>query len=445
MKNIDIAQIAQEDAIVKSMVSDLAGGFKEIIFPSRYLPELIESGIAYDGSSFQGINKINQSDAILQGVEESIVAVPELIADTEKPEYWIICNILDTNGKTHSNCARGKLIELQKKLAKVWDGGVLFTGAEPEAYFVKRKEKVGGISNGQNANYFNPKDPKSFIITEIQNILDQMGFHIERSHTEVGMDQFEINWRFDRAERTADRIQMYKIIVHKVARLFEYDVTFIPKPYPDRNGSGMHMHLSVGNDKKNLFYDETAQKYKYFSEKSRSFLTGIMNHAQALCAIANRAEVSYSRLVPGFEAPCVMALGDCNRSSAARIPAIADPKVLSKAIRTEFRFPDPLANPYLLSAGFIAVGLDGIEKEIEFPGFCEENLYACSLNEIEKKGYDLLPRTLWEAYKSFKKNLILKKQLGEPIFEAYKEILLDEIDSCQPFANTESIRRHYLA
>lgn len=114
MNNIDITQIASEDAIVKSMVTDLAGGFREIIFPSRYLTELVGNGIAYDGSSFQGINDINHSDAILKGVEETIVKVPEIITDTEKPEYWIICNILDTEGKPHPNCSRGKLVELQK-------------------------------------------------------------------------------------------------------------------------------------------------------------------------------------------------------------------------------------------------------------------------------------------------------------------------------------------
>lgn len=339
----------------------------------------------------------------------------------------------------------GKTRGITKKLAKTWNGGNLLMGSEPEAYFIKKREDVGAVGNGLNANYFNPKDPKSFIITEIQNILDEMGFHIERAHTEVGVDQFEVNWRFDKAERTADRIQMYKIIVHKVARLFEYDVTFIPKPYPDRNGSGMHCHISVGNEKDNLFYDEKAKDMKYFSKESRSFLTGIMEHAQPLCAIANRAEVSYSRLVPGFEAPCVMALGDCNRSSAARIPAIADPKIRAKALRTEFRFPDPLANPYLLAAGFIAAGLDGLEKNLKFEGFCEENLYACTLDEIEAKGYQLLPRTLWESYKAFNKDEVLKEKLGKSIFDAYKGILLEEIDSCQPHPNTESVRRHYLA
>ncbi len=440
---ISVDAITQEDAILKTLVTDLAGGFKEIIFPISALKEVLGSGIAYDGSSFQGINAINASDSILHGVEESLVRVPTSIADTDKDEYWIICDIYDVDGKPHSNCARSKLVELQSKLAEAWDGGNLYMGAEPEAYFLEKRENVG-VVNGVNTNYFNPKDPKSMIIAEIGNVLGEMGFEIERAHTEVGEDQFEVNWRYDKAERTADQIQIYKIVAHKVARNFGYDVTFLPKPYAERNGSGMHCHLSVANDSANLYYDASAKDQRYFSETARHFLAGILENVRGLSAIANPTEVSFSRLVPGYEAPCIVAIGDRNRSAACRIPAIADEATRKVAIRTEFRFPDPMANPYLLAAGFIATGLSGIEKLTKFTGFCDENLFALSLKEVEAKGYTLLPRNLWEAYREFDKNEILKSKLGEFIHESFGEILLTEIDSCQPYANTHSMKLHYL-
>jgi glutamine synthetase len=441
----DPQAIAKEDAILKAMVTDLSGGLKEIIFPARALTSLIDPGIAYDGSSFQGINEINASDAILVGQPDTIVQVPNRISDSEKKEYWIICNIHDTEGNPHPNCARSNLIRLQKELSSKWDSGQLFMGAEPEAYFINPEDKeLIGADFGGNSNYFNPRDPNSLIIAEIKIILDAMGYNIERAHTEVGDSQFEVNWEFDRAERTADKIQIFKLLAHKVARHHGFDVTFLPKPFPSRNGSGMHCHISVANANENLFYAADPSN-KNFSLKSLQFLTGILTNARALAAIGNSTEISYSRLVPGFEAPCIVAIGDCNRSAACRIPAIADQKIEKKAKRVEMRFPDPLANPYLLAAGFIASGLAGIEQNLEFIGFTEENLYELTIDDVLEKGFDLLPRNLWEAYKEFRANNTLKDKLGKSIHETYAGLILDEIDACQPFANNESIRRHYMA
>lgn len=437
---LSVKKIAKEDAILKMMVTDLSGGFKEIISPTSFLPDVCSTGMAYDGSSFSGINAINNSDSILIGVPETLVKVPEDLADTEKNEYMIICNIHDAaTHEPHPNCARSQLLRLQKELAKTWNKGNLYMGSEPEAYFVCSEE---GLSEGAgNENYFNPKDPRTFIITEITNTLGEMGFEIERAHTEVGDEQFEVNWRFDTAERTADKIQYYKLIAHKVAQKYGYDVTFLPKPYALRNGSGMHCHLSVQNAKDNLFYDKKSKNMN-FSEKALQFLTGILEHSPALSAIANSTEVSYARLVPGYEAPCVVAIGSCNRTVACRVPAIADEKLRSKAIRAEFRYPDPLANPYLLACGFIAAGLDGIEKKKKFPGFTEENLYVLSLAEVRKKKLTLLPRNLWEAYKEYIDNKVLQKKFG-PMFDTHADILLEEIDDCQKHANIRSIEKHY--
>lgn len=444
MTNLNISQIINEDAILKAMVTDLAWGFKEIIFPIKYLKELVEIWIAYDGSSFQGINHINHSDSILKWVEDTLIKVPESIADISKPEYWIICNILWTNWSAHPNCARSKLIELQSLLAKEWNWWNLFMWSEPESFFIEKRENIW-VNEWWNKNYFNPKDPKAFIITEIQSVLDSMWFKIERAHTEVWEDQFEINWRFDKAERTADRIQMYKLIVHKVANNYGFDVTFLPKPYPKRNWSWMHCHISVQNENENLFYSATNKDNKFFSDNAQMFLTWILKNARWIAAIANSTEVSYSRLVPWFEAPCVIAIWDCNRSAACRIPAIADEKIRSKAIRAEMRFPDPLANPYLLACAFIATWLSWIKEKVKFIWFTEDDLYAYWLKELYAKWYNLLPRNLWESYKEFTVNKTLKEYLWESIFESYADLILDEIDMCQPFANTMSLNRHYFA
>lgn len=444
MTNLNIEKISKEDAILKAMVTDLAWWFKEIIFPIKYLKELISVWIAYDGSSFQWINHINASDSILKWEIETLIQIPQEFADIEKPEYWIICSILWTNGKAHPNCARSKLVELQALLAKKWSWWNMYMWSEPEAFFVVSKDNVWN-SDWWNKNYFNPKDPKAFIITKIQSVLDWMWFRIERAHTEVGEDQFEINWRFDKAERTADRIQMYKLIVHKIARKYWFDVTFLPKPYPNRNGSWMHCHISVQNDKANLFYNEKNKDKKYFSDEALKFLTWILENARSLAAIANRTEASYARLVPWFEAPCIIAIWDCNRSASCRIPAIADEKMKKVALRTEFRFPDPLANPYLLACWFISAWLDWIESNAKFKWFTDIDLYELSLKQLWEKWFKHLPRNLWEAYWEFTNNKALIKYLWTSIFESYEWLLLDEIDACQRYANSESMRRHYFA
>jgi glutamine synthetase len=321
----------------------------------------------------------------------------------------------------------------------------MFVGAEPEAFFVnpEKKNEIGNDFGG-NTNYFNPKDPKKSIISEMMNVLENMDFIIERAHSEVGDEQFEINWRFDTAERTGDKIQIFKQVSHKIAQNYGLDVTFLPKPYPSRNGSGMHMHLSVGNDKTNFFFDEQASENKYFSKKALNFLSGILKEIPSLAAISNRTEVSYSRLVPGFEAPCVIAMGACNRSAACRIPAVVDKSAMKRGIRAEFRFPDPLANPYLLAAGFISFGIMGLEEETKFKGFCEENLFAMSVEELLRKRYKLIPRTLWDSYQFFVKNTTLEKSLGKSMHASYASLILNEVDTCQPFPNIKSAEMHYL-
>jgi len=136
----DSKKVAKTDAICKAMVTDLAGNLKEIIFPIAKIEELVSTGIAYDGSSFQGINVINSSDAILLGVPESLVKCPAKLQDTEKEEYRIICSILATDGTPHPHCARNKLVAMQQELAKKRDGGIFYVGAEPESFFVEKKE-----------------------------------------------------------------------------------------------------------------------------------------------------------------------------------------------------------------------------------------------------------------------------------------------------------------
>ena len=142
MTTLDVSAIGKEDALVKALVTDLSGGFKEIIFPSNQLEELISPGIAYDGSSFAGINDINASDAILAGAPETLVQVPESIAESEKNEYWVICNILDTSHQTHPNCGRGKLLEIKHHWVKLGTVGAYLWALNPKPFLLLNTTKT---------------------------------------------------------------------------------------------------------------------------------------------------------------------------------------------------------------------------------------------------------------------------------------------------------------
>lgn len=441
MPKKDIAQeVKKSDGWLRAYTTDLHGHFREILFPADVYDELTGKGVAYDGSSFVGINTIEDSDSIYKGDPETLIKIPDELWDTEKPEFMIICDIYGNDGKPHPNCPRSLLKKIQGELAKTWDGGALVMGSEPEAFFVDpdaEKNREG------NNNYFSARHPYNHVITEIVDVLTQMGFIIERSHTEVGMDQFEINWKYDRAEITADRIQIFKLISHKVAQRYGLDVTFLPKPFPDRNGSGMHCHISVQNTKSNLFYDSKSKDEFGFSEKAKQFMQGILDEIGALSAIGNHTEVSFARLVPGFEAPVLGVIGPRNRSAAGRIPLIADNKVREKGLRVEFRFPDPLANPYLIAFGFIVAGLSGIKTKKKFEGFMKENLYELKIEDIRKRDIRTLPHNLYEAMTKFEASKVLKEAMGHSAFYAFRDMLFDEITSCQPYANPESLKRHY--
>lgn len=443
MKTVSIIKIANEDALLKAMVTDLSGKFRELIFPSKYILDLCNDWMAYDWSSFIGINSINVSDSVLLWCKDTLVKCPVKLQETEKPEYWIICDIVDKQWNPHPNCVRSKLNSLQDELADKWEWGNMFIWAEPEAYFIEDDKHLLNME-WWNKNYFNWKSDKVFLIAEITNTLQEIWFEIERAHTEVWSDQFEINWKFDDAIWTCDKIQLYKLISHKVARKFGYNVTFLPKPFPNRNWSWMHFHISVLNTKKNLFYSAKNDIYHNLSDDALNFIQAILNNIRSISCISNKSEASYARLVPWFEAPNVIALGAINRSTACRIPIITDKKWREIWIRAEFRFPDPLANPYLLSCAFIIMWLEGLEKKTKFKWFTEEDLFAFSYKELLKKWYKFMPRNLFEAYWELNKNNILKEKLWESMFNAYDEMILEEIDECQSYGNVYSLKKHYL-
>jgi glutamine synthetase len=386
--------------------TDTIGKEQHITVPiSAIDDDFIENGKMIDGSSFKGWQKIHQSDLAL---------MPDLNTILHDPFYqdstlFIRCNIVDP--QTMLGYERDPRSIAQRAEAYLKSTGIadeaLF-GPEPEfflfddvrwetsmsgSFYAIDSEEAqwnsgkaiegGNIGHrpGVKGGYFPvpPVDSSQDIRSAICELLESMGIVVEAHHHEVATaNQCEVATRFNSLTKKADELQILKYIVHNVAHNHGKTATFMPKPLVGDNGSGMHCHQSLIKDGVNLF---SGDQYAGLSETALFYIGGIIKHARALNAITNPSTNSYKRLVPGFEAPVLLAYSARNRSASIRIPHVSSPK----ARRIEVRFPDPTANPYLAFTAMMMAGLDGISKKIH-PG-----------QAIDKDLYDLPPEELMDV------------------------------------------------
>lgn len=289
----------------------------------------------------------------------------------------------------------------------------------PEMEFMTLTEDLRPVSTWGNAPKLNyhlssPSDPLYEFKLEVMDELMSLGLQPEVTHHEVGVGQSEVSVRADTPLRSADKVMRVKRAIREVARDFGLIATFMPKPVPGDNGSGMHFHLSLWDKEKNLFYDPD-DGYAELSQVGRYFVGGILDHMGSLAAIVAPTVNSYKRLVPGFEAPIYAVWGRANRSAAIRVPVYRKGGENSK--RIEFRVPDPSCNPYLAFAATFAAGLDGIRRKIDPGDPVDTNAYTSEL--MAKR----LPRTLHEALDELESdNSYLKGIFEAPTLETYVEI-----------------------
>jgi glutamine synthetase len=285
-----------------------------------------------------------------------------------------------------------------------------------------------------------PLDAASDLRRDTVLTLEAMGIGVEYSHHEVANSQHEIDMRYTDALTMADNVMTYRLIVKQIAITHGFYATFMPKPIFGMNGSGMHVHQSLFKGSKNAFFDP---KDKYnLSQEAKYYIAGILKHAPELTCVTNQWVNSYKRLVPGYEAPVYLTWARRNRSDLVRVPEYKPGR--ENATRIEFRSPDPACNPYLAFSVMLAAGLEGIEKKYELPIPVEENVYAMSENERKKRKIKTLPSNLWEAIQLTKSSALVKKALGDHVFNAFiknKEIEWDEYRT----QVTEYEKNRYLA
>lgn len=445
--------------------ADMCGVQHHVTFPVSIVDEsLFEDGRMFDGSSIKGWRGIQNSDMVLLPDAASAFIDP-FMAD---PTLVMICDILDpTTMQAYERDPRGvaKRAEAFLKASGIADTG--FFGPEPEffifdsvrfgndmghVFFEVDSEEAAWNSKREYAHgnsgyrpmvkggYFPvpPLDSLHDIRAEMCKELARVGMEVEVHHHEVATaGQCEIGVRFDTLTKKADDLLTLKYIIKNVAHRYGKTVTFMPKPLVGDNGSGMHVHMSLAKGGQNLF---SGDGYGGLSQMALWYIGGIFKHARAINAFANSTTNSYKRLVPGFEAPVMLAYSASNRSASCRIPHVSNPK----ARRVEMRFPDPMNSGYLIFSALLMAGLDGIKNQIDPGSPSDKDLY--DLPPEEEKNIPTVCHSLDQALEALDKDRDFLKAGGvfsDDFIDAYIELKMREVTSFRAATHPLEYQMYY--
>jgi glutamine synthetase type I len=447
----DVMKMIQENDVkfVDFRFTDTRGKEQHVSVPvSAFDEEKFTEGHAFDGSSIAGWKGIQASDMLLMPDPDTANIDPFM----DEPTLILSCDVIEPDtGKGYDRDPRSIAKRAEAYLKSTGIGDTCFFGPEPEFFIfdsvtwgdemsgchVKINSEEAAWSSGEQTEAGNighrPKVKGGYFpvppIDSLQDIrsamclaLEEMGVPVEVHHHEVATaGQCEIGTKFAGLVERADWTQILKYVVHNVAHAYGKTATFMPKPIVGDNGSGMHCHQSIWKDGKNLF---AGNGYAGLSDTALYYIGGIIKHAKALNAITNPGTNSYKRLVPGFEAPVMLAYSARNRSASIRIPHVSS----DKARRIEVRFPDPIANPYLAFTAMLMAGLDGIQNKIHPGDPATKNLY--DLEPEEEAKIPTVCHSLDQALAELDKDRAFLTKGGvfsDEFIDAYIELKMEEV------------------
>jgi glutamine synthetase len=410
-----VLKMAKEHDVkfVRLWFTDILGILKSFAITVEELEGALKQGMGFDGSSIQGFARIDESD---------MMAIPD-------PDTW---QLLPWRPKEHHAVARmfcdiqkpgGELFQgdpryvLKRNLKRAADMGyTYYVGPELEYFYFRDSRGTQGLDEG---GYFDmtPLDVAADLRRETVLALEELGIGVEYSHHEVAASQHEIDMRYTDALTMADSVMTYRLVVKQIALQQGVYATFMPKPVFGVNGSGMHVHQSLFRGDSNAFFDKGDKHH--LSEVAKRYIAGLLRHAPEITAVTNQWVNSYKRLVPGYEAPVYLSWARRNRADLIRVPEYLPGR--EKSTRIEFRSPDPACNPYFCFSVMLAAGLEGIEKEYEVPDPVEENVYAMTEEERQRRGIGTLPASLIEAIQLTEESEVVRKALGDHVFDAFIE------------------------
>jgi glutamine synthetase len=402
---------------IRLRFTDILGMPKNVEIPIRELEKALNGKIMFDGSSIQGFVRIEESDMYLKPDYSTFTINPW---EEEKDVARITCDVYNPDGSPFKGCPRVNLKRVMQEVEEM--GFTANFGPEMEFFlFFRNEEGEATTKTHDRGGYFDllPVDLGEEARRDMVIALEKLGFEIEASHHEVAPGQHEIDFRYSDALTSADRIMTLKLTGKTIALKHNLHVTFMPKPIFGINGSGMHTHLSLYKDSKNIFYSPEG-KYK-LSKEALYFIGGLLKHAKGFTAITNPLVNSYKRLTPGYEAPVYIAWSERNRSPLVRVPAAR-----GDGTRAELRSPDPSCNPYLAFAVMLKAGIDGIKNKIDPGEPVSQNIYTMSKEEKISLGIESLPSTLNEALLELDKDEVVKSALTDHILRNYIEAKREE-------------------
>ncbi|AFN56668.1 L-glutamine synthetase [Zymomonas mobilis] len=402
----DLLKLIKEKEIdwVDLRFTDPKGKWQHLTMASTVVgKDDLNDGFMFDGSSIEGWKTINESDMILKPDLDAFYIDPF----SASPMLILICDIVEpATGEFYSRDPRSTAKRAEAYVKTLGLGDTVYIGPEAEFFLFDdvrfdsgyngsfyrvddielptnsgREYDNGNLAHrpGVKGGYFPvaPVDSAVDIRSEMVSTMLEMGLPMDKHHHEVAPAQHELGLTFGTLTQTADRMQVYKYVVHQIAQAYGKTATFMPKPISGDNGSGMHTHISIWDGGKPTF---AGSEYAGLSENALYFIGGIIRHAKAINGLTNPSTNSYKRLVPGFEAPVLLAYSARNRSASCRIPYGTG----EKSRRVEIRFPDATANPYLCYTALLMAGIDGIQNKIHPGEAMDCNLYDLPPEELAK-------------------------------------------------------------
>ena len=407
-----VLRLAKEHDVrfIRLWFTDILGFLKSFAITIDELEQALEEGMGFDGSSIEGFARIDESDMLAVPDPNTFCLLPW--RPKENAVARMFCDVIYPGGRVFEGDPRQVLKRALAHASRL--GYTFYIGPELEFFFFKNAEAPVPLDAG---GYFDltPLDAASDLRRDIILSMEEMGIGVKYSHHEAAPSQHEIDFRYTDALTMADNVMTYRLVVKEIAFKHGVYASFMPKPLAGRNGSGMHINMSLFQGERNAFFD--ARDPLHLSKAARHFIAGLLRHAPELTLVLNQWVNSYKRLVPGYEAPVHLTWAQHNRSDLIRIPRYKPGK--ERSTRIELRSPDPACNPYLAFSVILAAGLDGIERKTELPPPTTENVFALSDAERVRRGIGRLPGSLGEAIALAEGSKLLRRTLGEHVFRSF--------------------------
>ena len=417
---------------IRLWFTDVLGFLKSFAITPQELEGAFAEGMGFDGSSIEGFSRIEESDMVARPDPSTFQIIPW---SSETGVARMFCDIHEPDGAPYDGDPRRVLKRQLERAASL--GYTFYVGPELEYFYFRNAETPEFLDRG---GYFDltPLDVATDYRKRTVFYLESMGIPVEYVHHEVAPSQHEIDLRYADALTMADSVMTYRLTVKEAAQEFGVYATFMPKPVAGVNGSGMHTHQSLFEGDHNAFFDATDEYH--LSKIGKAYIAGILAHAKEMTLVANQWVNSYKRLIPGYEAPVYICWARRNRSALVRVPMYKPGK--EAATRIEFRSPDPACNPYLAFSVMLAAGLKGIEEEYELPPEASDNIYEMSEAERRAAGIESLPEDLYEAIQVAEGSDLLRKTLGDHVFEYLIRNKRAEWDAYKSYVTPYELERY---